>query len=435
MKKVIFYNTLILFLLMIGHRSFSQGSWEKVYVPTSQYLKSVFFVDSLHGWIVGDSGIILHTADGGNNWEFQESGTENEIFSVFFLDNNRGWASSFDFSSLPYHTDILSTTDGGESWSSNQYPEDDTFITCILFLDSLTGWMGGMPHALVKTTDGGGSWEQAAIDTTVLAFFPVLNITFYDENHGFAAGGMFDIAGTMWRTGNGGNLWTPVDAAYAPADEVHGVHMFDPQNIIAAGGDPDFGYGVAIMKSSDGGDTWNYEELGFPGNAYDLDFRNETDAWCPLGPRRKLIYSMDGGDTWGQVETPDSTAIFELCFPDSLHGFGVGQEGAVIRYKPPVPTFVEQEKLSSGFQIFPNPTFGFTNFSFEIETVNHESKSELVIHDNKGKVVFRKIVDIATITDRVLQMDLSHLEEGMYYFCLLSEGKDMVFSGKIVKIR
>ena len=62
------------------------------------------------------------------------------------------------------------------------------------------GWMGGTPHALVKTTDGGINWEKAHIDTITFAFFPVLNIQFYNSQYGYACGGAFDIAGVTWRT-------------------------------------------------------------------------------------------------------------------------------------------------------------------------------------------------------------------------------------------
>ena len=136
----------------------------------------------------------------------------------------------------------MKTTNGGEDWVSEPYPEENIFINCVLFLDSLNGWMGGSPHALVRTTDGGLNWEQAEIDTTNLAFFPVLSIRFYndDKNYGYACGGMFDIAGVTWRTSDGGEKWYPIDASDAPADEVHELHLYDSVRVMGAGGDPDF---------------------------------------------------------------------------------------------------------------------------------------------------------------------------------------------------
>ena len=90
-------------------------------------------------------------------------------------------------------------------------------MTCIFFLDSLVGWMGGIPHALVSTSDGGNLWQQAEVDTSTLAFFPVLDIKFYNEQYGYACGGMFDIAGVTWHTNNGGEKWYAIDASDAPA--------------------------------------------------------------------------------------------------------------------------------------------------------------------------------------------------------------------------
>jgi photosystem II stability/assembly factor-like uncharacterized protein len=115
-------------------------------------------VDSLYGWAVGDFGTIIHTSDGGDNWIVQDSKTENEIVDVFFLNRNLGWASEWNTSSFPFGTILLKTTDGGTTWISSPYREDNLYMNCILFLDSLIGWMGGDPDALVKTTDGGIKW-------------------------------------------------------------------------------------------------------------------------------------------------------------------------------------------------------------------------------------------------------------------------------------
>ncbi|MFH1296281.1 MAG: YCF48-related protein [Bacteroidota bacterium] len=358
---------ILLLCLLVEQHAFSQGTWERIPVPTSLNLYSVCFVDSLYGWAVGDSGTILHTYNGGSTWELQESTTDKEIMSVFFLTRELGWASAFNFTEPPYGTILLKTTNGGTSWTSSTYPEENIFITCIHYFDSLTGWMGGKPHALVKTTDGGVSWMQAAIDTSTLAFFPVLKIAFLNDEVGFACGGMFDIAGVIWRTTNGGDLWYAIDPSQAPADEVHSLCIFDELHVMGSGGDPDYGYGVGMIRTSDGGLSWEYEEIGFQGIAFDLDFRTASQAWSPLGPQQKLIFSSDSGYTWTEIPTPDTLAIFDITFPDSLHGCGVGYDGAVIRYIPPVQPFVKP--LMDGAEwgelmVFPNPTAG--NLEFEI---------------------------------------------------------------------
>jgi len=354
-------STLILFLsgFLVYAETFSQGSWEKISMPTGEWLRSVYFIDSLRGWVSGNGGLILHTEDGGDSWTFQQSNTEQNIVDIFFLDEEKGWATAFNYTTIPYGTVLLKTRDGGQNWDTSVYPEADVFMNCVLYLDSLRGWMGGSPHALVRTFDGGMTWSQAQIDTATLAFFPVLKINFYNDQYGYACGGMFDIAGVIWRTWDGGDHWYAIDVADAPADEVRGLHCFDSLHVIGAGGDPDFGYGVGVIRTDDGGLHWDYQEVGYQGNCYDLDFVSDTEAWAPLGPRRKFIYSTDGGVKWTETDTPDSSLVLDVCFPDSLHGYAVGTEGAMLRYIPPEAVFIKEYShgKSNGWSVTlcPNP--------------------------------------------------------------------------------
>lgn len=430
MKAVI---KILVFLILIQTPvfSFTQGTWERIGVPTKQELKSVCFVDSLYGWVAGDSGIILHTTNGGNTWIQQESHATNEVECVFFLNRNLGWASTYNYTTVPYGTILLKTTNGGNTWVPQPYPTENIFITCILYRDSLHGWMGGKPHALVRTSDGGNTWTQAAIDTSILAFFPVLNIQFYNDQYGYASGGMFDIAGVTWRTSNGGDLWYAIDAAFAPADEVHGLHIFDSIHVMGSGGDPDFGYGVGMISTVDGGLNWTYDELDIQGNAHDLAFRNEVEAWAPLGPKRKLIYSLDAGTTWAAVLTPDSTAIYRITFPDSLHGFAVGKNGAMLKYHPPVipgippPNWPKKEYTLH--QNSPNPVQTGTTIRF---TISEESGSESIRNQPSDALFQLKVVnvygkEIASLINEPLPpgehevtFDAAGLPGGIYFYSL-----------------
>ena len=391
-------KSLILFLILTGivnHHVTCQTRWERIPVPTNQFLRSIAFPDTLNGWAAGDSGVIIHTIDGGRTWALQNSHTTNQIVDLFFADKLHGWASSLNFSVEPFGTTILQTINGGVGWVSIPFPTENIFIFSIFYFDSLSGWMGGRPHALVKTTDGGLTWQNASIDTSTLAFFPVLNIQFYNRQHGYAAGGIFDVAGVIWNTHNGGASWKAIDVLMAPADEVRGLHLFDSVHVIGAGGDPDFGYGVGMIRSGDGGTTWNYHELGMQGLAYDIDFRTGNEAWSPLGQSRSLIFSTDSGNTWSAVSAPDSLEIFEMTFADSTHGLGVGKEGGMIRYKPLINGLLESHDnkimpVDLG-QNFPNPFDGETTIEYTISDNLHrlfpgqELSLELRVFDLGGR--------------------------------------------------
>ena len=386
-------------------------------------LNAVCFIDSLTGWVVGNLGVILHTLDGGQNWETQVSNIDLNIQDVFFLDGDQGWASAFNYTTTPYGTVLLKTTDGGQSWLTEVYPEENIFITSIVYLDSLTGWMGGTPHTLVGTIDGGESWTQANIDTSTLAFFPVLNIEFYNGQYGYCSGGIFDIAGVIWRTSDGGDTWYSISTDYAPADEVHGLYMFDSLNVIGSGGDPDFGYGVGMMHTSNGGTSWVYDEIGIQGIAYDIDFINQKEGWAPLGPMGKFVYSLDTGMTWDEVSTPDSLAIFKVVFPDSLHGYAIGNNGSFLKFTPSTTVDIEEVTIRTKDiivnQNYPNPFNQTTRIKINVSynsNLNHNAR--LIVYDINGMELISLIpVRISDVSYEVVFNALNY-PNGVYYFRL-----------------
>ena len=65
-------------------------------------LWDVSFLDSLSGWAVGDSGVILHTQDGGKRWFREEAGTRSRLEAVTMVDEEDGWAVGGEATILKY---------------------------------------------------------------------------------------------------------------------------------------------------------------------------------------------------------------------------------------------------------------------------------------------------------------------------------------------
>jgi photosystem II stability/assembly factor-like uncharacterized protein len=86
-------------------------------VPVSSTLTAVSFVDDKNGWAVGHWGVIMHTADGGENWSIQRSDTTEDrpLFSVHFFDGNEGIA-------VGLWSLVLRTHDGGKTWETINLP-------------------------------------------------------------------------------------------------------------------------------------------------------------------------------------------------------------------------------------------------------------------------------------------------------------------------
>ena len=77
MNKKAFY--IVLLIVLLFPKYYSQSSWEKIKTPTDFNLLKIFYLDSLHCWVAGDSGVIMFSGDQGYNWQIQNSGVANYI--------------------------------------------------------------------------------------------------------------------------------------------------------------------------------------------------------------------------------------------------------------------------------------------------------------------------------------------------------------------
>ena len=97
-----------------------------------------------------------------------------------------------------------------------------------------------------------------------------------------------------------------------------------------------------LPELTDGGETWIYEEPGFLGVATGVSFRKPSEAWACLSSESKFILSLDSGRTWNIENTLLSSAIYDVVFTDSLHGFAVGNGGEILKYNPRITSLIDR---------------------------------------------------------------------------------------------
>lgn len=104
---------------IINTTTASGATWRSVF-NGSTALRAVSVVGTTHNgiWVVGDSGTILHSADGGQTWGQQNSGTRARLDGVHFIDTQHGFAVGHDGL-------ILGTADGGGHWVHLMQGKDD----------------------------------------------------------------------------------------------------------------------------------------------------------------------------------------------------------------------------------------------------------------------------------------------------------------------
>lgn len=412
----------MLFLLTTG--TYSQNHWHILNSPTSKNLNKLYFLNNETGWVAGDQGLIMKTSDGGQNWTAQITNTASNIEEIFMLDEDYGWALGIQPPSentKQYGTVILSTSDGGVTWSNYLYPNE--FFLATFFIDSLNGWVGGEYGRLMGTTDGGVSWFPANVDSSIFSGFGIRNIEFLTPQYGYATGGHFDIVGVIWRTDNGGQSWSVQAVGPEPITD---IHFIDSLNIIGVGGD--FDLGSRIVTSSNGGISWQHTYLGIFGQANAIAFRTSAEAWSPLGFTGTLMFSQDSGQTWTDLYSPDSIPMYDAAFTDSVTGYMVGDYGTILKYNP-IPTgintgvgYLADEPFL--FPNYPNPFNSTTTLQYKL---SERAFVSLEIFDIGGSVVASLVNGIRDIGYHKIEFNASDLSSGIY-FCRLktvpSDGKN-----------
>jgi photosystem II stability/assembly factor-like uncharacterized protein len=336
---------------------YPQAPWEKIKTPTDFNLLKVSYLDSLHCWVAGDSGVIMFSSDQGDSWEIQNSGVSNYIEDIFFLNKDLGWAVSYDYEGINIRSKILKTSNGGLNWQNENYRQLNVILTTICFIDSLTGWIGGEPFELSYTKDGGSNWSPAVIDTGSFANLPINKLRFSSPQYGFAVGGFIDNAGVVWRTSNSGQLWK----AYGIAPDIFDDFLFiDSINTLALSADRERFYPIGILKFNINNNALSYTELDDYGRVTSIAKRTPTEIWGTLACDTSFIFSIDGGSNWRFLSTKDSLCYFAAAFTDSLHGIIAGEGGYILKYVPENPVSVENADSYTPFdfvleQNYPNP--------------------------------------------------------------------------------
>jgi len=185
-----------------GGRSYRQAKQ----VPASSTLTAVYFTDAIHGWAVGQWGVILATVDGGETWTLQRSDTsiDQPLFSVYFKDARHGWA-------VGLWSMVLATEDGGHAWKAVKLPPPpgagraDRNLFHIFADRSGTLFIAAEQGMVLRSRDDGATWDyrQTGNKGSLWAGAATGDGTIF-------VGG---LVGHLYRSRDGGDTWDALDSA------------------------------------------------------------------------------------------------------------------------------------------------------------------------------------------------------------------------------
>jgi len=412
----------------------SQSHWSRLNSPVNVELRNCFFINSNTGWFSGENGTIIKTTNGGNILEVQNSGISLNIEDIFFIDHMTGWALAWeifpDSTSFP-GTIILKTSDGGNVWTKSMYPDTNNYMKTVFFHDANNGFIGGVPSSILRTTDSGQNWIPAQIDSNLIFLLPVNKIKFINQQTGYACGGFRDIAGVVWVTTNSGFTWQGQEIAPEPLFD---IDIIFPHKALISGGDLEFGSSLA--RTVDTGANWFYDTLGVFGLATGISARNPAEIWITGSYSQKFLLSQDSGFVWKSIYTPDSVALFDIDFPDSLIGFTCGAGGAIFKYDRTSSAINETDNsiLPDAFRLmqnYPNPFNPETIIKFEIIESGNVT---LIVYDAAGKEVRNLVSKFLNAGSYSEIFSADELPSGIYFYKLTLDTEKTV-SGKLSETR
>lgn len=393
MWRTKFFIASVILGLLISFRvinSYAQGSWKIIrQIDTLTIYTDVDFVDKNNGWVVGyvpesllpPEGVIIRTRDGGESWEYQKRETGKCFRVVQFVDSLTGWV-------LADSAVVLHTNNGGRNWHREPWRGD------FFFISSQRGWrIGDEGKSIFCTQDSGNTWTLLYTHPNAP---PLSMISFVDSLHGWVMEG-----GTaIFHTSDGGHTWE--EQCRCSSCSLGKWEFIDSlRGWVAAEGDLD---NWMVLRTSDGGRSWDTYPLGRAWYYSEISFVDSLHGWIVgarvIGVSiPTILYTEDGGENWISQETSmgEMGRLNAVCFIDSCTGWAVGDArcelalGTVLKYTCRSGNVVKHTLNDGGYpstflllQNYPNPSNLGTKIQYHTP---HSARVSVSIYDVHGRLV------------------------------------------------
>ncbi len=256
------------------------------------------------------------------------------------------------------------------TWEMKKSPVTVSFRAISALSQDLC-WLGGSQGTILRTTDGGQTWQQFRIEGTDSLDFR--DIQAFSEEKAIVMGAGPGTDSRIYLTQDGGKTWKLTYQNTLPKGFFNGFSFWNAQEGILAG-DPIEGK-LFLLKTQDAGQTWQRispenipamkpEEYGFSASGTHISTHSPQMAWIATGGAvARVFYSKDTGKTWQVSDTPmlcgeSSEGIFSVDFKNEKYGVAVGGDytekntlrPTLIYTKNGGKTWKASKSQSTGFQ-------------------------------------------------------------------------------------
>ncbi|MEN7546854.1 YCF48-related protein [Rapidithrix thailandica] len=238
---------------------------------------------------------------------------EQQVRAVQFIDEQTGFMAGGE--AYPEEKAfLLKTTDGGNSWEK-VFAEDGFYITGVALIDKNIIMASTNKGYLLRSENGGSTWNK--LDAFENDFY-MADIRFQDENTGYVVGSVNSV-GIIIRSTDGGLNWAPVEVdpiTLLQDNPLNTITFAENNTVLLSGGTYDNGQ---ILKSTDGGENWTglslsskvmITDLVIKGNeGFAIGNNGQTNASTEKG---ELFKTLDKGVSWSKVTTEFDNKLISI---------------------------------------------------------------------------------------------------------------------------
>ncbi len=296
---------------VIIHTTDKGKSWNFQNSGVNNWIISIFFINERTGYALSweidtpppnfYGTRILYTSNGGNNWSnYLYPDTNLFLYSIYFLDSLNGYMGGTG-------GNVRYTSDAGASWltsvndsgSFNGFP-----IAKIKFYDSQTGYAAGgafdIAGVIWKTTNAGRNWSNQIVGPE-----PINDIYFFDSLNMIGVGGDFEYGSSHIVTSDGGSQWNYLKFG-----------VFGIANSIGfrTGSEAWISLGIvdSFLVSTNGGNNWSLTHVPNGAKIYSLIFVDYRHGWAVGNDGAILKYNSDLiGIKNNSLSVPESIVLYQ----------------------------------------------------------------------------------------------------------------------------
>ncbi|MFJ8162653.1 WD40/YVTN/BNR-like repeat-containing protein [Streptomyces sp. NPDC096136] len=203
-----------------------------------------------------------------------------------------------------------------------------------------TAWLAGSKGTVLRTRDGGRSWQDVSPPGAVAEQLELRDIEAFDARRAVALSIGEGGASRILRTEDGGANWAEAFRNPDPRAFYDCLAFFDSRHGLAVS-DPVDGK-FRVLATDDGGRDWRVlpdagmpqalsGEAGFAASGQCLAASGPRDVWLATGggASARVLHSADRGLTWRVADSTlpggdPARGVFALAFRDRTTGLAVG---------------------------------------------------------------------------------------------------------------